>query len=245
MTVDARFFFAALEGLSDADVERAVLPFPSHEVDPYRGLKPHFDIASARARALHGIASGTARLARRVGAGAPAAPGAARAADAHGAHADAGPGHLADGARGALRRGRLYAPGSGRRIRRVLRARRRRGLLPRGRRRADPPRVRRRHHRIDPRLRPRHAAIERRARPGGDRAAAGAAWRCRRSGSFGHGLRLLLGTAGRSCSCPSRTKSRRTARSCGSRSRRATTRRSRRASAWPRPEDAAGRLGRR
>ena len=62
MTVDARFFFAALEGLSDADVERAVLPFPSHEVDPYRGLKPHFDIASARARALHGIASGTTRL---------------------------------------------------------------------------------------------------------------------------------------------------------------------------------------
>jgi transcription-repair coupling factor (superfamily II helicase) len=62
MTVDARFFLAALEGLSDADVERSVLPFPSHEVDPYRGLKPHFDIASARARALHGIASGTARL---------------------------------------------------------------------------------------------------------------------------------------------------------------------------------------
>ncbi len=62
MTADARFFFAALEGFSDADVERAVLPFPSHEVDPYRGLKPHFDIASARARALHGLASGTVRL---------------------------------------------------------------------------------------------------------------------------------------------------------------------------------------
>ena len=38
MTIDARFFLAALEGLSDAEVERAVLPFPSHEVDPYRGL---------------------------------------------------------------------------------------------------------------------------------------------------------------------------------------------------------------
>ena len=50
---DARFFFSALEGLSDTEVERAVLPFPSHEVDPYRGLAPHFDIASARARALH------------------------------------------------------------------------------------------------------------------------------------------------------------------------------------------------
>jgi transcription-repair coupling factor (superfamily II helicase) len=62
MTMDARFFLAALEGLSDADVERQVLPYPSHEVDPYRGLTPHFDIASARARALHGLASGHARL---------------------------------------------------------------------------------------------------------------------------------------------------------------------------------------
>ena len=63
-TQDARFFFAALEGLSDAEVERVVLPFPSHEVDPYRGLAPHFDIASARARALHAlVAPGrTARL---------------------------------------------------------------------------------------------------------------------------------------------------------------------------------------
>ena len=62
-TDDARFFLAALEGLSDSDVARIVLPFPSHEVDPYRGLAPHFDIASARARALNGLASGkTARL---------------------------------------------------------------------------------------------------------------------------------------------------------------------------------------
>jgi transcription-repair coupling factor (superfamily II helicase) len=62
LTSDARFFFAALEGLTDAEVERAVLPFPSHEVDPYRGLAPHFDIASARARALHALATGRARL---------------------------------------------------------------------------------------------------------------------------------------------------------------------------------------
>jgi transcription-repair coupling factor (superfamily II helicase) len=62
LTGDTRFFLAALEGLSAVDVERSVLPFPSHEVDPYRGLKPHFDIASARARALHGIGSGTARV---------------------------------------------------------------------------------------------------------------------------------------------------------------------------------------
>ena len=62
MTRDARFFFSALEGLSDTEVERAVLPCPSHEVDPYRGLAPHFDIASARARALHAIAQGTVKL---------------------------------------------------------------------------------------------------------------------------------------------------------------------------------------
>ncbi len=62
MTTDARFFFSALEGLSDAEVERSVLPFPSHEVDPYRGLAPHFDIASARARALHALAAGQCRL---------------------------------------------------------------------------------------------------------------------------------------------------------------------------------------
>ena len=61
-TTDARFFFAALEGLTDADVERAVLPLPSQEVDPYRGLAPHFEIASARARAFHALASGAARL---------------------------------------------------------------------------------------------------------------------------------------------------------------------------------------
>jgi transcription-repair coupling factor (superfamily II helicase) len=62
LTADARFFLAALEGLSDAEVERVVLPFPSQEVDPYRGLTPHFEIASARARALYALASGQARL---------------------------------------------------------------------------------------------------------------------------------------------------------------------------------------
>jgi transcription-repair coupling factor (superfamily II helicase) len=62
LTSDARFFLAALEGLSDADAAHVVLPFPSHEIDPYRGLSPHFDIASARARALHAMSVGSARL---------------------------------------------------------------------------------------------------------------------------------------------------------------------------------------
>src|SRR4029079_18972620 len=62
ITFDARFFLSALEGASDAEAAQSVLSFPSHEVDPYRGLSPHFDIASARARALHGLGTGTARL---------------------------------------------------------------------------------------------------------------------------------------------------------------------------------------
>src|SRR5262245_6003836 len=61
-TGDARFFFGALEGASEAAVDLAVLPFPSLQVDPYRGMTPHFRVAAARARALHGAAPGTARL---------------------------------------------------------------------------------------------------------------------------------------------------------------------------------------
>jgi transcription-repair coupling factor (superfamily II helicase) len=61
-TTDARFFLSALEGVSDAEAALTVLPLPSHEVDPYRGLSPHFDIASARARALHALSAGSARL---------------------------------------------------------------------------------------------------------------------------------------------------------------------------------------
>src|SRR3954463_14348889 len=49
---DAKFFLASLEGLSTAAADGAVLPFPSHEVDPYRGLAPHVGVTSVRARAL-------------------------------------------------------------------------------------------------------------------------------------------------------------------------------------------------
>jgi transcription-repair coupling factor (superfamily II helicase) len=62
MTTDVRFFVAAIEGLSTPAVEQAVLPFPSQQIDPYRALSPHFRVASARARALHALASGTARV---------------------------------------------------------------------------------------------------------------------------------------------------------------------------------------
>lgn len=59
---DTRFFMSALDGLSDAASERTVLAYPSHEIDPYRGMTPHVGVTSARARALHAIASGTARI---------------------------------------------------------------------------------------------------------------------------------------------------------------------------------------
>src|SRR5262245_38046290 len=59
---DVSFFLAALEGLPQTALEHAVLSFPSHEVDPYRGLSPHIGVTSARARALHAIARGTARI---------------------------------------------------------------------------------------------------------------------------------------------------------------------------------------
>ena len=61
-TADARLFLAALEGEAVSEAERRVLPFPSQEVDPYRGLSPHLRVASARARALTGAASGEARI---------------------------------------------------------------------------------------------------------------------------------------------------------------------------------------
>jgi transcription-repair coupling factor (superfamily II helicase) len=59
---DIRFFLGALDGLSDAAARQAVLPFPSHEVDLYRGLAPHPGVLAARARALHAAATGAARV---------------------------------------------------------------------------------------------------------------------------------------------------------------------------------------
>ena len=62
LAADARFFYAALEGASESAVDRAVLPFPSWQVDPYRGMTPHFRVAAARGRGLHAAAAGTAKL---------------------------------------------------------------------------------------------------------------------------------------------------------------------------------------
>ena len=62
VVADVGFFLAALEGLSDSAIDRAILPVPSHEVDPYRGLAPHVGVTSVRARELHALASGAARV---------------------------------------------------------------------------------------------------------------------------------------------------------------------------------------
>ena len=62
MTSDARFFYAAIEGLSDSELSRAVMPFPSLEVDPYRAITPHLDVASARAKVLSSLARGSAQI---------------------------------------------------------------------------------------------------------------------------------------------------------------------------------------
>ena len=59
---DITFFLSALEGMSGPAAAKAVLPFPSHEVDPYRGLSPHVGVTSMRARALHAVGTGRARV---------------------------------------------------------------------------------------------------------------------------------------------------------------------------------------
>jgi transcription-repair coupling factor (superfamily II helicase) len=62
LTADIRFFHGGLEAASDAAIEQAILPLPALQVDPYRGMTPHFRVAAARARALHGAVSGSARI---------------------------------------------------------------------------------------------------------------------------------------------------------------------------------------
>jgi transcription-repair coupling factor (superfamily II helicase) len=59
---DICFFLGVLEGSAETVVSQQVLPFPSTQVDPYRGFQPHLKVASARARVLHALASGSARV---------------------------------------------------------------------------------------------------------------------------------------------------------------------------------------
>src|SRR5688500_8949632 len=59
---DICFFLGVLEGSADTVVSQQVLSFPSTQVDPYRGFQPHLKVASARARVLHALASGSGRV---------------------------------------------------------------------------------------------------------------------------------------------------------------------------------------
>ncbi len=59
---DNSLFLSVLEGSATTAVERQVLPFPSTQVDPYRGFQPHLKVASARARVLHALATQAARV---------------------------------------------------------------------------------------------------------------------------------------------------------------------------------------
>ena len=142
---DVAFFVAAMEGLSGAAADRAILPFPSHEVDPYRGLAPHVGVTSVRARALHGIGAGTARVV--VASASALMPRISAPRRLLGAALDLKPGQeiapidLAE----LLDRRRLHPRGSGRRARRVRGPRRHRRHFSGGRVAAGPARVRRRH----------------------------------------------------------------------------------------------------
>jgi len=62
VTNDARFFLSGLDGLATNVAKRQVLAFPSLEVDPYRSMNPHLDVASTRARTLVTFVEGRARM---------------------------------------------------------------------------------------------------------------------------------------------------------------------------------------
>ena len=150
-----------MEGLSGSAADRAVLPFPSHEIDPYRGLAPHVGVTSARARALHAIGSRHRPRRRRVSFGPDSADQRSPAAARRRARFEAGPGDRADGSGRTARRCRIHPRGSGGRTRRIRGARRHRRHLSGRRVTACPARIRRRHDRVDSSLRRRDPAFGR------------------------------------------------------------------------------------
>ena len=161
------------KGLSPAAAERAVLPFPSHEVDPYRGLAPHIGVTSVRARALlrHRAAARRASWSRRRprccrASARPSGCSARRSTLKPGQ--DIAPTDLAE----LLVDAGFTPRGSGRRARRVRHPRRHRRHLSRRRGAAGAARVHRRHDRDAAHLRSVDAALDRADRSGRDRAAA-------------------------------------------------------------------------
>ena len=60
IVADAQFLLGTMTGGSAGAT--LVHPYPSHQVDPYRGMTPHFRVLAARGRALYAIAHEQARL---------------------------------------------------------------------------------------------------------------------------------------------------------------------------------------
>ena len=230
LTRDARFFLAALEGLSDAERRArgaAVSVARSRSVPrPRAALRRR---VGARARAARARATGTARLV--IASAAALLPRLSAPARLHGRASIAEPGHeispidLGD----RLADAGFTRAGSGRRARRVLRARRRRRLLSRRREAADPRSSSSatrssRSATYDPATQRSIGAIDQ-AR---DRSAAGC---CSiddgSAGSFGDVLRLRRCARRRACVIVRAGRSRRAGDEAdASRSRTATTRRS-------------------
>ena len=165
-------FSARSRGGAPSEAEQRVLPFPSHEVDPYRGLAPHLDVTSARALALHGLVAGVARVVVASAAALAAARQRPRSAADRRRRAQARRRDRSARPRRSARRRRLRARRSGRSARRVLCPRRPRRRVSAGRAPSVPHRVPRRHHRVDSPLRPVVAALGRDRRSRADRAAA-------------------------------------------------------------------------
>ena len=74
LTSDLRIFLSRRSKACPTRTRPVVLPFPSHEIDPYRGLSPHFESRRRGPGPCTRSRTGTARLVVASGRGAPAAP---------------------------------------------------------------------------------------------------------------------------------------------------------------------------
>ena len=73
VVADVGFFLATLEGLSESAIDRTVLPMPSHEIDPYRGMAPHVGVTSVARTGASCAGQRRRARRRRVGGGVVAA----------------------------------------------------------------------------------------------------------------------------------------------------------------------------
>ena len=179
LTADIRFFYGGLEAASDSATEQAVLLLPALQVDPYRGMTPHFRVAAARARALHGAVSGSARIIVASAAALLPRTSPPERLLAAAMELREGTGDRTPAIGGFARGRRFHARGSGRRARRLRNPWRHRGCLSRHGFRTCSLGVRGRHGRDIAAARSGDAAIHGRdrSRPPGARARAIRRWR--------------------------------------------------------------------